>query len=266
MRFFCNLFLLSCVYREKDLKFEDMKKTGFLRLVAVAALFGAYTTPGFAEPTEDEKVTVASVDSLAVPTDIAQFTNAYQVEAYKMKLQNEYELQKMQHEAKAKSQEQEYAHEEKMEEKYEDRRQLSSIKDFLLALIYNFLFPGVLVALYLQYLKRKHNVQDQLLDLARSGVHVQPEVLELLQPKLSMNFAGFKGKTLGSNDLSYCMNRMLWAIAFVLVGLIAAMSFNEGVFFGAGAAVGIVLLLQAVFRYVVATHTTPNVKDQENAQ
>lgn len=266
MRFLCNLFLLSCVYREKDLKFEDMKKTGFLRLVAVAALFGAYATPGFAEPTEDEKVTVASVDSLAVPTDIAQFTNAYQVEAYKMKLQNEYELQKMQHEAKAKLQEQEYAHEEKMEEKYEDRRQLSSIKDFLLALIYNFLFPGVLVALYLQYLKRKHNVQDQLLDLARSGVHVQPEVLELLQPKLSLNFTGFKGKTLGSNDLSYCMNRMLWAIAFVLVGLIAAMSFNEGVFFGAGAAVGIVLLLQAVFRYVVATHTTPNVKDQENAQ
>lgn len=247
----------------KDSRQKYMKKTVFFKLVAATVVLFASAVSVSAEPEKS----VEATDSVAVPVEISQIQNEYQLEAYKLKLQHEYELQKVNNEKELKLEEMENEDNQRQRIDNRERRRLSELEDLFMAIIFVFLFPAVLVIAYFNYAKRKQQRQDQLFDLARSGVHVQPELLDLIQPRSSFGFAGAMNvKGVNSNDLTYCMNRILWAVFSGLAGLGLACATYQGLFFYVGITVSAVLLLQAIFRYILATRINQKEKDSENAQ
>lgn len=240
-----------------------MKKVFSQRWLMVA-LLALCVTCVFAEP--EKKETTVSLDTVAVPQEIMQFQNEAQVAAYKVKLQHELELQKQADETELKKQKLEKAKEASQRLYYKGDETFSLFRKYFLLLLYNLIFPGVLIWLYVRHSNRKNQYREQLLDMARSGVPVQPEILDLLKNYLGKEqttLTSISGKKYKATDMTYCMNRILWSVAILAIGVIMSMITNEEFFFVCSIAVAVVLTLQALFRYYQVNHTVNNIADNK---
>lgn len=199
-------------------------------------------------------------DSTILLGEIAQIQNAEQLSAYRLKLQHELDLKQQENDLDWKQ----YEAREERDKKDENFR---LFKKYFLLLVYNLLFPCAIIWLYVRHSNQNRRFKEQLLDLARSGVHVQPEIIDMLQKRSDLSnrvITGSSGKAMSTYELSYCMNRI--GLAAGALGLGFAFSYtiiDGGIMFGVGTVIAVVLTLQAVVRYLLVKNST---KVKDNAE
>lgn len=120
----------------------------------------------------------------------------------------------------------------------------------------------MVVFLYLNYSKRRQQRYEMLIDLMRSGVEIKPELLDVLSPSLmNLNWRVAIPKTdkaMTAQHYAYCLKRVAWALACLLIGVAFSVMANKGIFFGFGVVVAVVLLMQAAIRYFSLSYISKN--------
>lgn len=202
-------------------------------------------------------------------SELAQITNQWQLEAYKAKLREE---------SNATVESESDRQRNSIENGVYERRQIFSLfSSYFTLFLMGVGLPSLVLFLYLHYSKKRQQRYEMLIDLIRSGVELKPEILDAL----SLNWMNINWRMLASQKNTgmaverkgmaaehyvYCLKRIAWAVFCVAFGTVLAAMSNEGVMFGLGVAVALVLLLQAAIRYFGLSYVMKNtdVKDMGN--
>lgn len=204
-------------------------------------------------------------------SEVAQITNQWQLEAYKAKLREERNAT-----VESESDRQRNRIENGV---YEQRQIFKVFASYFTLVLMGVGLPCLVLFLYLHYSKKRQQRYEMLIDLIRSGVEMKPEILDalslsmikinwrMLTPQKNTGMA-VEHKVMAAEHYVYCVKRIAWAVFCVAFGTVLAAISNEGVMFGLGVAIALVLLLQAAIRYFGLSYVMKNtdVKPDNNAQ
>lgn len=196
-------------------------------------------------------------------SELAQITNQYQLEAYKAKLMEE---------SKQNSSEKDLqAHRSQIEdESYENRQYFNLFSSYFSLLMFGLGLPCLVVFIYLHYMKNRQHRYEMLTDMMRSGVEVKPEVLEALSLSRSkINWSAFSvkpGKAMAADNYFYCVKRVAWALACLIIGLAFASISHTGEMFGFGVIVAALFFMQAAVRYFSQAYISKNSEYNQNSE
>lgn len=202
-------------------------------------------------------------------SELAQITNQWQLEAYKAKLREESNAT-----VESESDKQRKRIENGV---YEQRKIFQVFASYFTLVLMGVGLPCLVLFLYLHYSKKRQQRYEMLIDLIRSGVEMKPEILDalslsmikinwrMLAPQKNTGMA-VERKGMAAEHYVYCLKRIAWAVFCVAFGTVLAAMSNEGVMFGLGVAVALVLLLQAAIRYFGLSYVMKNtdVRDMGN--
>ncbi len=202
-------------------------------------------------------------------SELAQITNQWQLEAYKAKLREESNAT-----VESESDRQRKSIENGV---YEQRKIFQVFASYFTLVLMGVGLPCLVLFLYLHYSKKRQQRYEMLIDLIRSGVEMKPEILDalslsmikinwrMLAPQKNTGMA-VERKGMAAEHYVYCVKRIAWAVFCVAFGTVLAAISNNGVMFGLGVAVALVLLLQAAIRYFGLSYVMKNtdVKDMGN--
>lgn len=202
-------------------------------------------------------------------SELAQITNQWQLEAYKAKLREESNAT-----AESESDRQRKSIENGV---YEQRQIFKLFGSYFTLVLMGVGLPCLVLFLYLHYSKKRQQRYEMLIDLIRSGVEMKPEILDalslsmikinwrMLAPQKNTGMA-VERKGMAAEHYVYCLKRIAWAVFCVAFGTVLAAMSNEGVMFGLGVAVALVLLLQAAIRYFGLSYVmkSTDVRDMGN--
>lgn len=202
-------------------------------------------------------------------SELAQITNQWQLEAYKAKLREE---------SNATVESESDRQRNSIENGVYERRQIFNLfSSYFTLFLMGVGLPCLVLFLYLHYSKKRQQRYEMLIDLIRSGVELKPEILDALSLNwMNINWRMFapqknagmavERKGMAAEHYVYCLKRIAWAVFCVAFGTVLAAMSNEGVMFGLGVAVALVLLLQAAIRYFGLSYVMKNtdVKDMGN--
>lgn len=202
-------------------------------------------------------------------SELAQITNQWQLEAYKAKLREE---------SNATVESESDRQRNSIENGVYERRQIFNLfSSYFTLFLMGVGLPCLVLFLYLHYSKKRQQRYEMLIDLIRSGVELNPEILDalslnwmninwrMLAPQKNTGMA-MERKGMAAEHYVYCVKRIAWAVFCVAFGTVLAAISNSGVMFGLGVAVALVLLLQAAIRYFGLSYVMKNtdVKDMGN--
>lgn len=202
-------------------------------------------------------------------SELAQITNQWQLEAYKAKLREE---------SNATVESESDRQRKSIENGVYERRQIFNLfSSYFTLFLMGVGLPCLVLFLYLHYSKKRQQRYEMLIDLIRSGVELKPEILDalslnwmktnwrMLAPQKNTGMA-MERKGMAAEHYVYCVKRIAWAVFCVAFGTVLAAISNNGVMFGLGVAVALVLLLQAAIRYFGLSYVMKNtdVKDMGN--
>lgn len=202
-------------------------------------------------------------------SELAQITNQWQLEAYKAKLREE---------SNATVESESDRQRNSIENGVYERRQIFNLfSSYFTLFLMGVGLPCLVLFLYLHYSKKRQQRYEMLIDLIRSGVELKPEILDalslnwmktnwrMLAPQKNTGMA-MERKGMAAEHYVYCVKRIAWAVFCVAFGTVLAAISNNGVMFGLGVAVALVLLLQAAIRYFGLSYVMKNtdVKDMGN--
>ena len=202
-------------------------------------------------------------------SELAQITNQWQLEAYKAKLREESNAT-----VESESDRQRKSIENGV---YEQRQIFKLFGSYFTLVLMGVGLPCLVLFLYLHYSKKRQQRYEMLIDLIRSGVEMKPEILDalslsmikinwrMLAPQKNTGMA-VERKGMAAEHYVYCVKRIAWAVFCVAFGTVLAAISNNGVMFGLGVAVALVLLLQAAIRYFGLSYVMKDtdVKDMGN--
>ena len=202
-------------------------------------------------------------------SELAQITNQWQLEAYKAKLREESNAT-----VESESDKQRKRIENGV---YEQRKIFQVFASYFTLVLMGVGLPCLVLFLYLHYSKKRQQRYEMLIDLIRSGVEMKPEILDalslsmikinwrMLAPQKNTGMA-VERKGMAAEHYVYCVKRIAWAVFCVAFGTVLAAISNNGVMFGLGVAVALVLLLQAAIRYFGLSYVMKDtdVKDMGN--
>lgn len=202
-------------------------------------------------------------------SELAQITNQWQLEAYKAKLREESNAT-----VESESDRQRKSIENGV---YEQRQIFKLFGSYFTLVLMGVGLPCLVLFLYLHYSKKRQQRYEMLIDLIRSGVEMKPEILDalslsmikinwrMLAPQKNTGMA-VERKGMAVEHYVYCLKRIAWAVFCVAFGTVLAAMSNEGVMFGLGVAVALVLLLQAAIRYFGLSYVmkSTDVRDMGN--
>ena len=202
-------------------------------------------------------------------SELAQITNQWQLEAYKAKLREESNAT-----VESESDKQRKRIENGV---YEQRKIFQVFASYFTLVLMGVGLPCLVLFLYLHYSKKRQQRYEMLIDLIRSGVEMKPEILDalslsmikinwrMLAPQKNTGMA-VERKGMAAEHYVYCLKRIAWAVFCVAFGTVLAAMSNEGVMFGLGVAVALVLLLQAAIRYFGLSYVmkSTDVRDMGN--
>lgn len=202
-------------------------------------------------------------------SELAQITNQWQLEAYKAKLREESNAT-----VESESDRQRKSIENGV---YEQRKIFQVFASYFTLVLMGVGLPCLVLFLYLHYSKKRQQRYEMLIDLIRSGVEMKPEILDalslsmikinwrMLAPQKNTGMA-VERKGMAAEHYVYCVKRIAWAVFCVAFGTVLAAISNNGVMFGLGVAVALVLLLQAAIRYFGLSYVMKDtdVKDMGN--
>lgn len=202
-------------------------------------------------------------------SELAQITNQWQLEAYKAKLREESNAT-----VESESDRQRKSIENGV---YEQRQIFKLFGSYFTLVLMGVGLPCLVLFLYLHYSKKRQQRYEMLIDLIRSGVEMKPEILDalslsmikinwrMLAPQKNTGMA-VERKGMAAEHYVYCLKRIAWAVFCVAFGTVLAAMSNEGVMFGLGVAVALVLLLQAAIRYFGLSYVmkSTDVRDMGN--
>ena len=202
-------------------------------------------------------------------SELAQITNQWQLEAYKAKLREESNAT-----VESESDKQRKRIENGV---YEQRKIFQVFASYFTLVLMGVGLPCLVLFLYLHYSKKRQQRYEMLIDLIRSGVEMKPEILDalslsmikinwrMLAPQKNTGMA-VERKGMAAEHYVYCLKRIAWAVFCVAFGTVLAAISNNGVMFGLGVAVALVLLLQAAIRYFGLSYVMKDtdVKDMGN--
>ena len=202
-------------------------------------------------------------------SELAQITNQWQLEAYKAKLREESNAT-----VESESDKQRKRIENGV---YEQRKIFQVFASYFTLVLMGVGLPCLVLFLYLHYSKKRQQRYEMLIDLIRSGVEMKPKILDalslsmikinwrMLAPQKNTGMA-VERKGMAAEHYVYCVKRIAWAVFCVAFGTVLAAISNNGVMFGLGVAVALVLLLQAAIRYFGLSYVMKDtdVKDMGN--
>lgn len=188
-------------------------------------------------------------------SEVAQITNQYQLEAYKAKLEDEKNRQIRDKEVDANRRHIE-------DNSYEDRQMFNLFSSYFSLLMFGLGLPCLVVFIYLHYMKNRQQRYEILADLMRSGVEVKPEMIEALSlSRGKINWSAFSvkpGKAMAADNYLYCLKRVVWAVACLVISFVLAAISHSGACFGIGVIVAAVLLMQTAVRYLSQSYIAKN--------
>lgn len=247
-----------------------MKKTAFI--LAIAAITLTLGTQNASAKGAQKKAETEKVDSAQAATEAAGIMTQTQLEAYQLRLQYEKEKSELEHRQYMDKTELHHKHEMEYEYCYSRRNQIRAIGELAIhiaGIVLIFLIPILLSIIYLRKEKEQVREKEALIDLVRSGTQITPEIVDLLGRKPSPNepmaTIGKKLK-MPQDDMKYCIKRTAWACISLVVGFAFACMTNEGIFFGAGALIAIILVIQGGTRYAISRSQNRTNNGEDNAQ
>ena len=199
--------------------------------------------------------------------ELAQIANQYQLEAYKARLKDEKDRQIRKDEASS--------HRKRIEDAaYENKAYFKLIVSYFYMFMFGMGLPCLVVFLYLHYSKNRQQRYEMLIDLVRSGVEIKPELIDALSlSRIKMNWhvpnpktgkTMMADKAMAAQDYIYCLKRVIWALACLIASIAFSSMTNNGVFFGFGVIVAVVLLVQAAVRYLSLQYISRNTLDDNH--
>lgn len=272
---FATYFHIAASIREnnnlKRKKMNVMQTTAKVMMAAMIAVSvqavsarRSNSTPTVVSPKATDTVVVYRTDTVYINNvsegdgelnEAAQITNSYQFEAYKLKLSEEKQERIRKDEADS--------YRRKIDDdSHKNWDFYSLLSSYFFLLLFGVALPVLVVFLYLNYSKRRQQRYEMLIDLMRSGVDIKPELLDVLSPSLiNLNWRVAIPKTdkaMTAQHYTYCLKRVVWALACLLIGVAFSVIANKGIFFGFGVVVAVVLLMQAAIRYFSLSYISKN--------
>lgn len=198
------------------------------------------------------------VESSVGDTDdngISRIMNQYQLEAFKAKIDLERESNKLEYDAKIRR--------EKIHNDYHIARNGYNIISSYVSLFFVcVILPILVIFLYWHYTQNQQRRREILIDLLRTGVDIKPEVFSALGvSKLNWSIANMGRSDIGIDNYNFCIRRVALAVCFLVVGIAISCISNDEIPFGLSLVIAIIILMQAVVRYLSARNMAKTMRN-----